>query len=83
MHKKLLGTCFAFGASLIAGGSAQASDNAAMDADIQRIEHQWAHITYEVKDSDEQLTQIEALSKDAASPQATQHAPNRSSGKGS
>jgi len=66
MSYRFLRTCFAMGVSLAAGGAVQASDNATMDADIQRIEHQWAHITYEVKDSDAQLSQIDALSKEAA-----------------
>lgn len=46
--------------------AAHASDNAAMDADIQHLEHEWARIVYQVKDTDAQLTQIDALNKEAA-----------------
>ncbi len=44
---------------------ARASDNAAMDGDIRHLEHEWARIVYQVKDSDTQLSQIDALNKEA------------------
>ncbi len=45
---------------------AMASDIPVMDADIHRLEQSWAHIKYEVTDSNDQLKQLEALAKDAA-----------------
>ena len=46
--------------------SASASDNPAMDGDIQKLEHGWEHIVYQVKDHDAQLDQIDALNNEAA-----------------
>lgn len=43
-----------------------AADNAAMNADIQHLEHEWARIVYQVKDHDQQLDQIDALNKEAS-----------------
>ncbi|MBI1212859.1 MAG: tetratricopeptide repeat protein [Alphaproteobacteria bacterium] len=37
-----------------------------MNADIVHLEHEWARITYLVKDHDAQLSQIDALNKEAA-----------------
>lgn len=53
--------------------SAVAADNAAMQSDVVRLEHGWAHIVYQVKDQSAQLDQIDALRKDAA--QVAQHYP--------
>jgi tetratricopeptide (TPR) repeat protein len=44
---------------------AMASDNPAMDSDVQHLEHEWARIVYQVKDHDQQLDQIDALNKEA------------------
>lgn len=40
-------------------------DPAAMNADMVHLEHEWARITYQVKDHDQQLDQIDALNKEA------------------
>ena len=42
------------------------SDNPAMDNDVKLLEHEWARIVYQVKDHDQQLDQIDALNKEAA-----------------
>lgn len=55
--------------------AARASDNPAMDADIARLEHQWAQIKYQVKDEDTQLHAMDALAKDAAA--VVRRYPNR------
>ena len=53
--------------ALVARADAPASTAApSMDADLRHLEHAWAHIVYEVKDSGQQLDQIDALSKEAA-----------------
>lgn len=53
-------------ASLAAASPVMASNNPAMDSEVMRLEHSWAHIVYQVKDHDAQLDQIDALRKDAA-----------------
>ncbi len=53
-------------AGIFAALPARADEPSTMDGDIKRLEHQWAHIVYEVKDSSDQLTQIDALNKEAA-----------------
>lgn len=45
---------------------AMASDNPAMDSDVQHLEHEWARIVYQVKDHDQQLEQIDSLNKEAS-----------------
>jgi tetratricopeptide (TPR) repeat protein len=53
------------GLSLSASLTARAAGNP-MDADVSHLDSQWAHIKYEVKDKDEQLKEIDALAKEAA-----------------
>jgi tetratricopeptide (TPR) repeat protein len=60
----LAGLAIAAQVVLAAGVPAQASDNPALDADIHRLERQWAHIKYEV-DQSRQLDQLAILEKDA------------------
>lgn len=43
-----------------------AADNPAMDNDVKHLEHEWARIVYQVKDHDQQLTQIDTLNKEAS-----------------
>lgn len=54
-------TMLATFALLGVAGPALASDNAAMDADVMRINNAWAHIRYEVKDRGAQYKQLAAL----------------------
>lgn len=57
---------FAGGLSLVVlSVSAAASDNAAMDADVMRINNAWAHIRYQVKDRNAQYYQLVALEPQA------------------
>lgn len=42
-------------------GTVRADGSADMATDITRIEHEWAHITYEVKNEDDQDNQMRAL----------------------
>ena len=44
---------------------AHASDNAVMDADIANLEHEWAHIKYQVPAKEDQLKQMDALAQTA------------------
>ena len=46
--------------------AAPSAPDPAMDKDIQALEHQWAHITYEMTNSDEQFDQLEVLIVQAA-----------------
>lgn len=46
--------------------AAGASPNPAMDAAVQRINDQWAHIRYEVRDRDKQYRQLDELAVQAA-----------------
>lgn len=64
-HRHLLALAMA---SALAFGAlpARAAENPVMDSDIRHLEHEWARIVYQVKDSDAQLSQIEALNKEAA-----------------
>lgn len=50
----------------IAPGIAHASDDPQMDAQVQRINNEWARIKYTVKSKDAQWTQLAALEKQAA-----------------
>lgn len=50
----------------IAPGIAYASDDPQMDAQVQRINNEWARIKYTVKNKDTQWKQLEALEKQAA-----------------
>ncbi len=54
---------------------AYAADDTAMNGDIAHLEHEWSRITYQVKDHDAQLAQIDALGKEAAT--IVQRYPNR------
>jgi tetratricopeptide (TPR) repeat protein len=50
----------------LAAAPASASNDAAMDAAVSRVEHEWARIKYEVNDARAQHDQIQALARDAA-----------------
>ncbi|WP_238995407.1 hypothetical protein [Sphingomonas solaris] len=63
-------------AALLAfSGIAHASDNPAMDAAVQHINDQWAHIRYQVRNRDEQYRQLDVLAGQAA--QVAAHYPGR------
>lgn len=66
---------FALLAALAASGVARASDNPQMDAAVKRINDQWAHIRFQVKDQGEQFRQLQSLEKEAA--QVVARYPNR------
>lgn len=51
---------------LAVSGVAHASNNPQMDAAVQRINDQWAHIRYEVTDRDQQYRQLDVLAAQAA-----------------
>ena len=53
-------------AGLALAGTARASDNPAMDAQVGRIDSEWARIKYQVHDSSRQYDQLKALSAQAA-----------------
>ncbi|HXH14692.1 MAG TPA: hypothetical protein VNJ10_01000 [Sphingomonas sp.] len=53
-------------AALALAGSANASNNPAMDAAVRRINDQWAHIRYQVADRNEQYRQLDVLAGQAA-----------------
>lgn len=61
--------------ALIAAQAAQASNNPAMDAAVQRINDRWAHIRYEMPDRNEQYRQLDILAAQAA--QVAARYPNR------
>jgi tetratricopeptide (TPR) repeat protein len=50
----------------VSGGAAAPMDVAAMEVDVRRLDDEWAHITYQVPDQGEQLREIDALAKEAA-----------------
>ncbi len=50
----------------VLAGTAHASSNPAMDADVARIDNEWARIKYQVRDRDEQYRQMDALAQQAA-----------------
>lgn len=59
-------TAFAGALSLaVLAMPAAASDNAAMDADVMRINNAWAHVRYQVKDRNAQYYQLVALERQA------------------
>ncbi len=58
----LTGVAFA----CVAGGTALASNNKAMDADIHAVERQWEHIKFDEDGSPNQFGHIDALAKFAA-----------------
>lgn len=51
--------------SLLLAGSALASDNPAMDAKVAELQNVWAHVKYEVKGEDAQLSAMTALAEQA------------------
>jgi tetratricopeptide (TPR) repeat protein len=60
---------FAIGAALAAfafGSVVRASDNAAMDSDVRRLDDGWAHIRYQVNDRSQQYAQLDKLAEQAA-----------------
>jgi len=50
----------------ISGGAAAPVDLTAMEIDVHRLDNEWAHIAYQVTDKAEQLREIDALAKEAA-----------------
>ena len=62
--RKLSLVCLGLAAAY--GGSAQASDNPAMDAAVAHIDSEWARIKYQVQDKDQQYRQMDALAHQAA-----------------
>ncbi|MFO1089104.1 MAG: tetratricopeptide repeat protein [Hyphomicrobiales bacterium] len=52
-------------AATIFGGAASASDTAGVDAAVHGIALKWEHIKFAVKDSSEQLKEIDALAQEA------------------
>lgn len=63
--RKLGSTAFAI-IAIGFGGSANASNDPAMDAQVSHIDNEWARIKYQVKDSDAKVRQMDALAKQAA-----------------
>ena len=57
---------FACSAALMVASAATASNNPAMDAAVKRINDEWAHIRYQVRDRDEQYRELDALAAQAA-----------------
>jgi len=51
---------------LLGGPQAARAADDGLHTEIIRLEHEWAHIKYQVKDADAQTTQISALAEDAA-----------------
>jgi tetratricopeptide (TPR) repeat protein len=54
------------GAMAVLGNAANASNNPAMDADVTRIDNEWARIKYQVHDKADQYRQMDALAGQAA-----------------
>ncbi len=54
------------GLTMMCASMAHATGNPAMDADVRHVDDQWAHITYQITDKDEQLREIDALAQYAA-----------------
>lgn len=52
--------------SFVSSGAAAAVDFVAMEADVHRLDNEWAHIVYQMTDRDQQLREIDALAKEAA-----------------
>jgi tetratricopeptide (TPR) repeat protein len=63
--RRLLASALVALAALALPLSARASDNAAMDASVQKVEHEWARIKYQLKDPQVQHQQIQVLARDA------------------
>lgn len=73
---KLTLSLFATGlAMLLAATPSWAANDAAMDAQVKRINDEWAHIRYQVADRNAQYAQLEALATEAA--QVAAHYPRR------
>jgi len=67
MPNRLLGLLTGVAVALSTSGTALASNNKAMDADIHSIELQWEHIKFTETGSPHQFTHIDTLAKYAAS----------------
>jgi len=67
MPNRLLGLLTGVAVALLTSGTALASNNKAMDADIHSIELQWEHIKFTETGSPHQFTHIDTLAKYAAS----------------
>jgi tetratricopeptide (TPR) repeat protein len=67
MLNKLLRVLTGVAFACVTGGTALASNNKAMDADIHSIELQWEHIKFDEDGSPNQFAHIDALAKFAAS----------------
>lgn len=55
----------AFGLIVGSAAPAFASNNPAMDADVSRVDNDWARIKYQVRDKDAQYRQMDVLAKQA------------------
>jgi tetratricopeptide (TPR) repeat protein len=66
MPNKLLRVLFGVAFACVTGGTALASNNKAMDADLHAIELQWEHIKFDEDGSPNQFDDIDALAKRAA-----------------
>ena len=66
MPNKLLLVLTGLAFACVTGGTALASNNKAMDADIHSIELQWEHIKFDEDGSPNQFAHIDALAKFAA-----------------
>ena len=66
MPDKLLRVLTGVAFACVTGGTALASNNKAMDADIHAIELQWEHIKFDEDGSPNQFDDIDALAKVAA-----------------
>jgi tetratricopeptide (TPR) repeat protein len=66
MPDKLLRVLFGVAFACVTGGTALASNNKAMDADLHAIELQWEHIKFDEDGSPNQFDDIDALAKRAA-----------------
>lgn len=63
ISRALIAACAAVAAL---GGTAHASNNPAMDAQVMRINNEWARIKYQVKDKGDQYRQLDQLATQAA-----------------
>jgi tetratricopeptide (TPR) repeat protein len=61
-----IGLSWADQAASAASANVGPTANPAMDKDIAELERQWAHITYEVPDSDDRFDQLQPLLQEAA-----------------
>lgn len=53
-------------AVLTAAAPSQSANEAAMEAQVKRINDEWAHIRYQVADRNSQYAQLDALAEEAA-----------------